>query len=109
MTGIDADDIVSLAHEMAAKRTLVNLSLSTQRAHHGEQPYWMALALACVLGQVGLPGGGYVFSFGTQGNTGAGADTGAHSRLAGADAPAGTPDHRGLEDHRDAGATARSV
>ena len=72
VTGIDADDIVSLAHEMAAKRTLVNLSLSTQRAHHGEQPYWMALALACVLGQVGLPGGGYVFSFGTQGNTGAG-------------------------------------
>ncbi len=72
VTGIDADDIVSLAHEMAAKRTLVNLSLSTQRAHHGEQPYWMALALACVLGQVGLPGGGYAFSFGTQGNTGAG-------------------------------------
>lgn len=72
VTGIDADDIVSLAHEMAAKCTLVNLSLSTQRAHHGEQPYWMALALACVLGQVGLPGGGYAFSFGTQGNTGAG-------------------------------------
>ena len=72
VTGIDADDIVSLVHEMAAKRTLVNLSLSTQRAHHGEQPYWMALALACVLGQVGLPGGGYAFSFGTQGNTGAG-------------------------------------
>ncbi len=72
VTGIDADDIVSLAHEMVAKRTLVNLSLSTQRAHHGEQPYWMALALACVLGQVGLPGGGYAFSFGTQGNTGAG-------------------------------------
>ncbi|WP_419908744.1 molybdopterin-dependent oxidoreductase [Candidatus Poriferisodalis sp.] len=72
VTGIEADDIVSLAHEMAAKRTLVNLSLSTQRAHHGEQPYWMALALACVLGQVGLPGGGYAFSFGTQGNTGAG-------------------------------------
>ncbi|WP_423922619.1 molybdopterin-dependent oxidoreductase [Candidatus Poriferisodalis sp.] len=72
VTGIDAGKIVSLAHEMAAKRTLVNLSLSTQRAHHGEQPYWMALALACVLGQVGLPGGGYAFSFGTQGNTGAG-------------------------------------
>lgn len=72
VTGMHAGDIVSLAHEMAAKRTLVNLSLSTQRAHHGEQPYWMALALACVLGQVGLPGGGYAFSFGTQGNTGAG-------------------------------------
>ena len=72
MTGVDASDIIALAHEMARKRTLVNLSLSTQRAHHGEQPYWMALALACVLGQVGLPGGGYAFSFGTQGNTGAG-------------------------------------
>ena len=72
ITGIDAAGITVLAREMAAKRTLVNLSLSTQRAHHGEQPYWMALALACVLGQVGLPGGGYAFSFGTQGNTGAG-------------------------------------
>jgi len=72
VTGIEAVRIRALAHEMATKRTLVNLSLSTQRAHHGEQPYWMALALACVLGQVGLPGGGYAFSFGTQGNTGAG-------------------------------------
>ncbi|WP_419841534.1 molybdopterin-dependent oxidoreductase [Candidatus Poriferisodalis sp.] len=72
ITGIRADDVVALAHEMAAKRTLVNLSLSTQRAHHGEQPYWTALALACVLGQVGVAGGGYACSFGTQGNTGAG-------------------------------------
>ncbi len=72
ITGIDAEHITALAREMARKRTLVNLSLSIQRAHHGEQPYWMALALACSLGQVGLPGGGYACSFGTQGNTGAG-------------------------------------
>ena len=30
-----------------------------QRAQHGEQPFWMAVTLAAMLGQVGLPGGGF--------------------------------------------------
>lgn len=29
-----------------------------QRIQYGEQPHWMAFALASVLGQIGLPGGG---------------------------------------------------
>ncbi len=70
--GLDEATIVDLARRMASGRTLINLSLSMQRADHGEQPYWMALALAAVLGQIGLPGGGFGFPFGANGNVGAG-------------------------------------
>ncbi|MFT7648502.1 MAG: biotin/methionine sulfoxide reductase [Candidatus Poriferisodalaceae bacterium] len=72
ITGLSADDIVAMAREMASKRTLINLSLSVQRQHHGEQSYWMGTALACALGQIGQPGGGIAFPFGTQGNVGSG-------------------------------------
>ena len=39
------------------------MSWSLQRAEHGEQPYWMAIALAAMLGQIGLPGGGFGFGY----------------------------------------------
>ena len=71
ITGVDRGIIEALAFEMADRRTLINLSLSVQRADHGEQTYWMAVALACVLGQIGLPGGGIAFPFGTAGDVGA--------------------------------------
>src|SRR6185503_13451747 len=32
---------------------------------HGEQPYWAAIALASMLGHVGLPGGGFAFGHGS--------------------------------------------
>ncbi len=72
ITGVDATTIVELARQMASKRTMISVSLSIQRADHGEQPYWMAVALAAALGQIGLPGGGIAFGFGANGNTGAG-------------------------------------
>ena len=72
ITGIEPATIEALAAEMAAKRTMVGVSLSVQRADHGEQPYWMALALAAALGQIGLPGGGFALGFGANGNAGAG-------------------------------------
>ena len=49
------------------KRALIAVSHSLQRAEHGEQPVWMALVLAAVLGQIGLPGGGYAYSLGAIG------------------------------------------
>ncbi len=58
LCGIEADAIRDLAHRMAAHRTVINVSWSLQRAEHGEQPYWMAVTLAAMLGQIGLPGGG---------------------------------------------------
>ena len=72
ITGIDPGRITALAREMVGRRTTVSVSLSIQRGDHGEQSYWMALALACALGQVGLPGGGLALGFGANGNAGAG-------------------------------------
>jgi biotin/methionine sulfoxide reductase len=43
---------------------MIAVSWSVQRADHGEQPYWMAIALAAMLGQIGLPGGGFGFAYG---------------------------------------------
>jgi biotin/methionine sulfoxide reductase len=64
--GIAADDIRALARKMAGRRTLISLAWSIQRADHGEQPYWMALMLASMLGQIGLPGGGIGYGYGAQ-------------------------------------------
>lgn len=61
ITGLPAEQIRQLARKMAAKRTLVTGSWSLQRAEHGEQPYWMLITLAAMLGQIGLPGGGFGF------------------------------------------------
>lgn len=72
ITTVPEADIVALAREMAAKRTTINLSFAVQRADHGEQSYWMAAALASVLGQIGMPGGGIAFPFGSHGRAGNG-------------------------------------
>ncbi len=69
-SGIAADDLRALAREMAAKRTLITVSYSLQRAQHGEQPVWAALSLAALLGQIGLPGGGFGHGYGSMGDVG---------------------------------------
>jgi len=68
--GIDADIIRDIARAAASKRTLITVSHSLQRADHGEQPVWMGIVLASMLGQIGLDGGGYVYSLGALGNIG---------------------------------------
>lgn len=73
VSGVPADDIRALARRMAQKRTLINVGWSVQRARYGEQPLWAGLALACCLGQVGLPGGGFASGYGSMGNYGGGA------------------------------------
>ncbi len=62
---IPAEEIRALARRMAANRTFIMMSWSLQRADHGEQPYWMAITLAAMLGQIGLPGGGFGFGYGS--------------------------------------------
>jgi len=64
ITQIDADDIRNLARRMAGTRALITTSWSVQRADHGEQPIWMTVVLAAMLGQIGLPGGGFSFGLG---------------------------------------------
>lgn len=71
IAGIPADEIKGLAHRIAAGRTLLSATWSLQRAEHGEQPFWALIALACVLGQVGLPGGGFSFGHGSINGVGA--------------------------------------
>lgn len=70
ITGLAAHTIRGLARRMAAKRTLVTISWSLQRADHGEQPYWMTVALAAILGQIGLPGGGFGLGYGSAASMG---------------------------------------
>jgi biotin/methionine sulfoxide reductase len=70
--GIDAAVIVGLAESMRTRRTMVTLSWSLQRARYGEQPLWAGIALACVLGQIGLPGGGFGHGYGAVAGIGAG-------------------------------------
>ena len=68
--GLPADEIAGLARRAAGRRTLVTCSQSLQRAEHGEQPVWMGVVLAALLGQVGLPGGGFAYALGSTSNTG---------------------------------------
>ncbi len=56
--------ITALARDMASHRTMLNVAWSLQRATWGEQPFWMMITLACMLGQVGLPGGGFGVGYG---------------------------------------------
>lgn len=65
ITGVAEDRIVSLAQEMVSRRTMIMMAWSLQRADHGEQPYWATIALACMIGQIGLPGGGFGFGYGS--------------------------------------------
>src|SRR5581483_2204280 len=68
--GVDPEDIRRLARRMAAARTLITVTWSLQRADHGEQPVWAGLALAAMLGQIGLPGGGFGHGYGSMGDVG---------------------------------------
>ena len=70
ITGIAAAEISKLARRMAGKKTLITVSHSLQRAEHGEQPVWMGLVLAAMLGTIGVPGAGYGYSLGAMGNVG---------------------------------------
>lgn len=70
ITGIPAERIVGLAREAAGKRTLVANAHALQRSEKGEQPLWASVALASMLGTIGLPGGGYHYSLGAMGHTG---------------------------------------
>ncbi len=70
ITGVPAAAIAALARRLAGRRTLVAVSHSLQRAEHGEQPVWMGAVLAAMLGQIGLPGGGYNYALGAMAHYG---------------------------------------
>jgi biotin/methionine sulfoxide reductase len=67
---LPADTIAELARRAAERRTLITCSQSLQRAEHGEQPVWMGVVLAAILGRIGLPGAGFAYALGSIANTG---------------------------------------
>lgn len=69
-TGWQAEDIVNLARRMAASRCMITVAAGVQRTDYGEQALWMGVTLAAMLGQIGLPGGGYTVGYGVNGNIG---------------------------------------
>ena len=70
ITGLSADMMRAMARRLPGRRVLVTVAHSLQRAEHGEQPVWMASVLAAMLGQHGLPGGGYSYALGSIANYG---------------------------------------
>jgi len=68
---VPANDIVDLARRMATNRTMLSISWSLTRQHHGEHIYWAAVTVAALLGQIGLPGGGIGFGYSTTNGIGA--------------------------------------
>ncbi|MBP2330291.1 biotin/methionine sulfoxide reductase [Kibdelosporangium banguiense] len=70
ITEIPAADIVALARKMAASRTMITVTWSLQRTEYGEQPIWAGITLAAMLGQIGLPGGGFGHGYGSMGDVG---------------------------------------
>ncbi len=85
LSGIAADALRTLARRMAGSRTLLTVSWSLQRADHGEQVPWMGLTLAAMLGQIGLPGGGFGFGYGSVQRVGAPSVRGTARAAAGAE------------------------
>lgn len=71
ITGLSASQIRTLAPRLLDTRSMLSVSWSLQRAQHGEQPYWAALALAALAGQIGLPGGGVSYGYGSTAGNGA--------------------------------------
>ena len=69
ITGVSEEDIKNLADLFVSDRTLLAGSWSLQRAQHGEQMQWAMIVLACMIGQVGLPGGGFGFALHYNGNS----------------------------------------
>jgi len=68
--GVPAAEIRALTDTLAGTCSMLSIAWSLQRAHHGEQPYWMCVALAAMLGQIGVPGGGVAFGHGSSNGVG---------------------------------------
>ena len=81
---VPAAKIRELAAASLAKRTMLSGSWALQRSSHGEQPFWALVALASMVGQIGLPGGGYGIGYGAMNVMGSG-----HIRIPGPVFPQG--------------------
>lgn len=62
---LDVQVIRDLARDLARSKSMIAMTWSLQRAEYGEQPLWAGLALASLIGQIGQPGTGYAFGYGS--------------------------------------------
>ena len=67
---LEVDVIRDLARRMAGSRTMISVAWALTRQDHGEQPFWAGIALASMLGQIGLPGTGLGFGYSAMNHTG---------------------------------------
>ncbi len=70
LSGVPAEQIRTLGRRMAAGRTMLTVTWSLQRVRYGEQAPWMGVTLAAMLGQIGLPGGGFGHGYGSMNEPG---------------------------------------
>lgn len=63
ISGVPAKQIELLAEIFSKNRTMLMAGWGIQRQQFGEQRHWMITTLAAMLGQIGLPGGGFGFSY----------------------------------------------
>ncbi|MEM9585283.1 MAG: molybdopterin-dependent oxidoreductase [Pseudomonadota bacterium] len=62
---VPVDRIKDIAGKLVSQRSMIAVNWGMQRAQHGEQTIWAALGLACVVGQIGRPGTGFAFGYGS--------------------------------------------
>lgn len=67
---VPAEQIRTLARDLAAGPSMLTAAWSLQRAEHGEQVYWAVVAVASLLGQIGTPGGGFGLGYGSSNRVG---------------------------------------
>ncbi|SON49878.1 molybdopterin guanine dinucleotide-containing S/N-oxide reductase [Vibrio tapetis] len=63
ITGVPAKQMELLADIFSKNRTILMSGWGIQRQQYGEQRHWMLATLAAMLGQIGLPGGGFGLSY----------------------------------------------
>ncbi len=63
ITGLLPQTIRELARALSQHRTMIMAGWIMQRQQYGEQAPWMLVTLAAMLGQIGLPGGGFGFNY----------------------------------------------
>lgn len=62
ITTVPAKTMKEFAKVIVKNRTLISGNWAIQRADNGDQMHWMMVILASMVGQVGLPGGGFGFA-----------------------------------------------
>lgn len=61
--GVSPEQLELLADIFIQNRTMLMSGWGMQRQQYGEQRHWMLATLAAMLGQIGLPGGGFGLSY----------------------------------------------